>query len=82
MSMIETEGKLMQNEELSYTLAKLGQWIIPIAIIAIWCFPAFSQQSGQEYSWVIFLQASIGTLVLVPCWIIARAQVKAHRHNK
>lgn len=69
----------MRKEKWSYSLASAGQWLAPIVIIASWSFAAFLQQRGADYAWVVFIQAAIASLILVPCWVIARAQVKAYR---
>lgn len=68
----------MHHAKAAYGLAKSSQWLVPIVVLAAWCFAAFLQQRGWEYAWVVFLQAGIGTLILAPFWVIARAQVKVH----
>lgn len=75
-------GKSVSREKLSHCMALLSQWLAPIVIIASWSFAAVLQHRGFDYAWVVFIQAAIASLILVPCWIIARAQVKAYHINK
>lgn len=67
----------MHKRKAVYRLAKLGTWLAPIVIIAAWLFAALLQFQGKDYAWVVFIQAGMATLVLVPCWIISSALAKA-----